>query len=282
MLMTSGPAAVAPWPPLSDPLPPLAHERRTRVNAAVAAELPEEGRDIHPRSANADGLGPQRLQPGMSASGSEGGSAEPLTAPSPRRLPQLVRAGVVLFGDPQAAGAGAAPSPALWRVRSGLVRLDELASPGAGGTQFVRLAVAGDLIGLEQGYASPWRATTITECVLEAACAEPAQGMAGSRWWLSQMQQRERRCVEALRLRSGEALERLRGFFRLLSEAQRQAHGPDALPQALPMPSLQHLSDVLGIRPESVSRLVSQLKETGGLQRLSRHRVSVDWQGWPA
>ena len=238
--------------------------------------LPEEGRDIHPRSAE--------MQTGSASQASSAGHVQHLGArearqspdcASPRRPPQLSVQAWCCSGSAGSGGGRRTQPRAVARVRSGLVRLDELASPGAGAPQFVRLAVAGDLIGLEQGGVHrPGGRRPSPDNVWRPLAPSQRRAWPGSRWWLSQMQQRERRCVEDLRLRSGEAPLRHAGFG-LLSGASARRTGPDALPQVLPMPSLQHRpSDVLGIRPESVAAWRPSSSETGGLQRLSRHRVS--------
>lgn len=150
------------------------------------------------------------------------------------------------------------------QIHSGAVRLDH---PNADGPTFVQLALPGDLIGLEREAGLPYafsaRAVVPSRYAPAGIAVKPEQRMDG---W----QQQNRRCIEALRMRSGSAPERLRHLLLLLS----QGNPSDDLGQTLP--TLKDMAAIIDSAPETVSRILGSLKRASLLQERHPQAASFD------
>jgi CRP/FNR family nitrogen fixation transcriptional regulator len=157
-----------------------------------------------------------------------------------------------------------------WRVLSGSVRLDR--EEPTGEQSFAGLAVKGDIIGAESLLFDRYSfsATALAECVL-APWPEARSAAAGES--LSRTLARaEQRAAEVIALRCGQAAERVRRLVLLLAHAPEDAAAAHGDLQVV-LPSRQDMAEITALTLETVSRMVSQLRQAGMLapQRLGRH-----------
>ncbi len=152
----------------------------------------------------------------------------------------------------------------LWCVKSGAIRIDTLApeattaKPG-----FLRLALKGDLIGVERLAAMPeqLRLTAITP-----SCLSPVN-LADEQQWqqcvLQALLSAHQRHREAMDLRCGTVEERVRKLLQLLADS-----GPDDTDKDLPctLPSLGNMADILLSTRESICRALTHLRATHMLE----------------
>lgn len=152
-----------------------------------------------------------------------------------------------------------------WRIRRGVVRLSH-PSPDGNTPVFAGIARAGDILGSEIQLFGTYTcdAYPIGEVELEAWL------QADTRSLLRTIAAAERRTVEAISLRAGEAMDRIRRLFVILSGETAQ----ETIPVFIPC--LKDMADITGLTQETVSRVVSQLRRLGILTRQGRsHGVIV-------
>lgn len=161
-------------------------------------------------------------------------------------------AGDVLFHAGQRGG--------LWRVVSGLVRLEQV---GTDHTVLVMLAQAGDLLGFEslcdQGY--QLQASAFNDVVLQPL--QPASAEQRQLWLVEAVLQQPQRSHDMARVRTGQVPVRLTELLRLLGHTpvpgfvRSQPLDADALRNSLP--PLRVLAEVVDAKPETVCRALAQL-----------------------
>jgi hypothetical protein len=170
-------------------------------------------------------------------------------APAPQ---VLLEAGQTLFQAGQRGG--------LWRVVSGLVRLDQV---GHDTSVLVMLAQAGDLLGFESlcGQDCPFNASALNDVVLQPL--QPASDAQRQQWLIEAVLQQPQRSHDMARLRTGQVATRLSELLRVLGHSplpgvvSRQPLDADALRNSLP--PLRVLAEVVDAKSETVCRALAQL-----------------------
>ncbi|MEF8698616.1 MAG: Crp/Fnr family transcriptional regulator [Candidatus Accumulibacter sp. UW25] len=173
----------------------------------------------------------------------------------------------------------AAGSPGTaWRVLSGSLRLDRHEPNGE--HSFASLAISGDIIGAETLLFGHY---TFTATALSPATIAPwpeahDAALAGDSL-LATLAKAERRAAEVIALRCGQAAERVRRLVMMLAHApEKNPEKPTAVEFRVVLPSRQDMADITALKLETVSRMVSQLRQAGILDPLrlgGRHRPSV-------
>jgi CRP-like cAMP-binding protein len=134
-----------------------------------------------------------------------------------------------------------------WRVKSGVVRLDNLAADGS--PVFASLAIAGDIIGCETmlfgSYA--FSACALTRCQLSPW---PEGEPASSESLLESLARAQRRAADVVALRGGQAAERVLGLIRLLADRSGK----------VVLPTRQDIADITDLRLETISRIIKQFE----------------------
>ena len=172
------------------------------------------------------------------------------------RVPLTLAAGEPLFAA-QAQGG-------LWRVVSGLVRLDQV---GPSGTVLVMLAQAGDLLGFESLCGEPYQlsASAFKESVVQPLT--PVDEVQRQQWLIEAVLQQPQRSHDMARVRTGQVAERVGELLRLLGHApvlatrtgfaRSQPLDADAVRNSLP--PLRVLAEVVDAKTETVCRALAQL-----------------------
>lgn len=163
-----------------------------------------------------------------------------------------LEAGAPLFAAKEQGG--------LWRVVSGLVRLDQV---GPSGAVLVMLAQAGDLLGFESLCDEPYQlsASAFNDVVLQPLT--PANATQRQQWLIEAVLQQPQRSHDMARVRTGQVAARLGELLRLLghatlpSSARSQPLDADAVRNSLP--PLRVLAEVVDAKSETVCRALAQL-----------------------
>lgn len=148
----------------------------------------------------------------------------------------------------------------LWRVVSGVVRLDR---PSKDGPVLVMLVQAGDVLGVESlcGQPYPFDATALTDVTLEAV--SPHSETERQQLLIEAVLQQPQRSHNMARLRTGPVLTRVGELLRVLGHtplpgfARAEDTDADAVRQSLP--ALRELAEVVDAKPETVCRALAQL-----------------------
>lgn len=143
----------------------------------------------------------------------------------------------------------------VWRVQSGLLRIDTVAPDGDASAQFTRLALPGDLIGLEQllGLDGGLPPRALTPARLQPLAVQPA----GLCALLSEaLQQSTARCREVVALRSGSVPERIKLLLLMLARAN-----PGGANDQHALPTLKDMATIVASAPETVSRVIGGLRQ---------------------
>ncbi|MFY7904985.1 MAG: hypothetical protein ACOVO0_02515 [Burkholderiaceae bacterium] len=153
----------------------------------------------------------------------------------------------------------------LWRVVSGVLRLDQTARRDTGdSTVLVMLALAGDLVGFEAlcGSRCPFEVSALTDVQLQPL--HPADDRQRQQWLVEALLQQPQRSHDMARLRTGPVASRLSELLCLLGHVPTPdvaRHLPtlnvDALRQSLP--PLRDLAEVVDAKHETVCRALAQL-----------------------
>ena len=151
---------------------------------------------------------------------------------------------------------GAAAS--LWRVKSGVVRLDQRDNTD----QFpIALASAGDLLGVESLCCETYRvkAQALTDVVLKPVLVQDEAHR--HRLMMEVILQQPTRHHDMTRLRTGPVLTRVGHFLRVMGHPSLSrsiaCHGAEVLRATLP--SLRDIALGVDAKPETVCRALSQL-----------------------
>ncbi|WP_265945208.1 Crp/Fnr family transcriptional regulator [Dechloromonas sp. A34] len=156
------------------------------------------------------------------------------------RLSRTLEAGQAIY---QAGGDGLA-----WRVRHGVVRLDTPTINGE--TTFASLAIGGDILGCETLLFGcyTFTASALTRCELNPwPEGEPA--IAGEAL-LASLTIAQRRAADIVALRGGQAVDRVIGLIRLLTDSAGQ----------VVLPTRQDIADITDLRFETISRIIKSLE----------------------
>lgn len=154
-----------------------------------------------------------------------------------------------------------------WRIRRGAVRLDRVGGATASDATFAGILLAGDLLGAEAMLfgAYVFTATAIETVEIEAWTTPAADDL------LRSLASAEQRTADVLRLRAGDADTRVRHLLQMLaSVCGNVSHA------VIQLPSLRDMADFTGMAQETVSRVISQLRRQGLLQRYQGRRAQVD------
>jgi CRP-like cAMP-binding protein len=144
--------------------------------------------------------------------------------------------------------ASAGESATLWRVKEGVLRLDQVNHDA---TILVQLVFPGDLVGVEALCAEPYAytITALTRCKLQAESvaydfnrfAAVAQGY---------MQQQER-TRDMMRMRTGSVRDRLAYFLKLMSQ---NSDGSTRKLERRELPTQKEIAVILDVASETVCR----------------------------
>lgn len=150
------------------------------------------------------------------------------------------------------------------RVLSGVVRLDRETGEGP---EFGGLALAGDVIGAETLMfgAYTYSATALSPVVLESWLAGASTDK--ERKLMLALTASERRMADALALRCGKAVARIRRLLNIIAGAGSR----DGANPLIVLPRLKDIADITDLKIETVSRTISQLND-GGELAIEDHR----------
>jgi len=177
----------------------------------------------------------------------------------------MLKPGTVLFEAGDRGG--------LWRVQSGMMRLDR---PSLDGPMLAMLALAGDWLGVDTlcGQPHPWRASAVTAVMLRRC--EPADDAQRQQWIIEALLQQPERCHDLARLRTGPVSARLTALLRLLGAWPRPALGAVASMDTSALPPLRVMANLIDAKTETVCRVLGRLLPGRGRPRGS----SASLQGW--
>ena len=153
----------------------------------------------------------------------------------------------------------------LWRVVSGVLRLDQTSRGSTGGnTVLVTLALAGDLVGFETLYGGhcPFEVSALTD--VQLVPLQPADEKQRQQWLVEALLQQPQRSHDMARLRTGPVAARLSELLCLLGHvptpdvAQHlDKRNADVLRHSLP--PLRVLAEVVDAKHETVCRALAQM-----------------------
>ena len=155
----------------------------------------------------------------------------------------------------------------MWRVQSGALRIDS--APEGEASRFMRLALPGDVIGVER-----WAGTddSLSVRALTPVCLTPVQakGSAMMQVLMETVVIAHQRCREVVSLRTGPASRRVKCLLLMFADSvnpQAQHNAECALPM------LSDLADILDAAPETVSRVFSSMRQLDYLQDRKPHKA---------
>jgi CRP-like cAMP-binding protein len=149
----------------------------------------------------------------------------------------------------------------LWRIETGTMRIDSVSEDGS--LHFVRLAIAGDILGMESvaGVTEKLtiRALTPTRLAPLNVVEEP-QLMP---LLLESLSKAHQRCREVVSLRTGAVEDRIRRLLRILSVVETAS---DAT-ATCNLPSLGNIAEIVHSTPETVCRVLASLRKQHVLEK---------------
>lgn len=157
-------------------------------------------------------------------------------------------------------GLTASDMTQMWRVQTGAMRIDSAADGEA--RRFMRLALPGDVIGVEQWVGSDdcLSVRALTNVRLIPVQAEGAEMMA---LLMETVVIAHQRCREVVSLRTGPVSQRVKCLLLMFADSVNQ----DAKSTAeCTLPHLSDMSDILDAAPETVSRVFSSMRKLDYLQ----------------
>jgi len=146
----------------------------------------------------------------------------------------------------------------LWRVASGVLRVDS--APKGESARFVRLALPGDVVGVERWVGSN-DSLRLRAVIATRLMPVQASGDAMMQILMETVVVAHQRCREVVSLRSGPAARRIQALLLMFAQSG-VAEGVDEglATQDFAVPHLADLSDILDIAPETASRAFSSMR----------------------
>ena len=149
----------------------------------------------------------------------------------------------------------------LWRVATGALRIDS--APPDEASRFVRLALPGDVIGVEQ-----WAGTndhlSLRALIDTSLTPVEATGPQMMQILMETVVVAHQRCREVVTLRSGPVAQRIQALL-LMFAPQTPAQGNVSVADC-PVPYLADLSEIVDAAPETVSRVLGSMRAHDFLQ----------------
>ncbi|MFZ6754561.1 Crp/Fnr family transcriptional regulator [Undibacterium sp. Dicai25W] len=144
----------------------------------------------------------------------------------------------------------------LWRIEKGAIRIDS--QTGDEPASFVRLALPGDLLGVEHfvGVSDTLTIRAITEVSLSPVSYLDDRQL--TKLLMSAVSTSYQRCREAVSLRSGPVDERVKRLLRLLAE---ESDTDVNKASSCVLPSLGNIAEIIHSTRETVCRVLNSLKE---------------------
>ena len=147
----------------------------------------------------------------------------------------------------------------LWRVTQGALRIDS--APGGEPSRFVRLALPGDVIGIER-WAGTHEALSQRAVIASQLVPVTADSAEMLHILMESVVVAHQRCREVVTLRTGPAARRIQALLLMFAQSGVAPGAPAGLaPQDFAVPHLADLSDILDVAPETVSRVFGSMRE---------------------
>ncbi len=146
---------------------------------------------------------------------------------------------------------------ALWKLESGTLRIDSAGPDGC--SEFTRLALPGDYLGVENLVGMP---DSLTVRAITPARLMPVILMEeGQRLQLlmDAIIKGHQRCRDVMSLRTGEAAVRIKRLLHLLPHSERSGDASGAI--SCTLPSLKDIASIVNLTPESVCRILNDLRK---------------------
>jgi len=155
----------------------------------------------------------------------------------------------------------------LWRVEQGALRIDSAVAGEA--ARFMRLALPGDVIGVEQWVGTDDRLSfrALTEVRLAPLAANGTEMM---QILMETVVVAHQRCREVVSLRTGPVAQRVKALLLMFADSVSTGatRGCD-----IAVPNLGDMAEILDAAPETVSRVFSSMRRLDFLQDRKPHRA---------
>lgn len=155
----------------------------------------------------------------------------------------------------------------MWRVQSGALRIDS--APAGEARRFMRLALPGDVIGVEQwvGSGDTLSVRALTPVRLSPVQVDGAEMMA---LLMETVVLAHQRCREVVSLRTGPVSQRVKCLLLMFADSVNQEAKTTA---ECALPNLSDMADILDAAPETVSRVFGSMRKLDYLQDRKPHRA---------
>jgi hypothetical protein len=160
----------------------------------------------------------------------------------------------------------------LWRVATGALRIDS--APVGENSRFVRLALPGDVIGVEQ-WAGTHDSLSLRALVDTSLTPMVVRGQPMMQILMETVVVAHQRCREVVTLRSGPVAQRIKALLLMFAQGRPIGCGSVA---DFPVPYLADLSDIVDAAPETVSRVLVSMREHDFLQDRKPHKARFSSQ----
>ena len=154
----------------------------------------------------------------------------------------------------------------VWRVASGVLRIDS--APAGECRRFVRLALPGDIIGVEQ-WAGTDDSLRMKALIASELIPVTVHGNAMMSLLMETVVQAHQRCRDVVSLRSGPVAQRIKTLLLMFS----QSPGQEASMANCAVPNLSDFSDIVDAAPETVSRVFASMRAMHVVQGRAHQRA---------
>lgn len=159
----------------------------------------------------------------------------------------------------------------LWRIESGTVRINSVDEFNEGKVSFVRLALPGDLLGVEcfSGLSETLQIRAITPVKLQAVSVEDDKEMTAL--LMQTIATNHVRCRQVVSLRTGTVDARVKCLLQMLKPEGSPVFNEFAVDT---LPSLGNMAEIVHSTRETVCRVLTSLREANLLTRDSRRQIN--------
>jgi CRP-like cAMP-binding protein len=150
----------------------------------------------------------------------------------------------------------------LWRVESGALRIDS--APRGERARFVRLALPGDVIGVER-WAGTDDSLALRALIASRLTPVHATGEPMMQILMETVVVGHQRCREVVSLRTGPVAKRIKALLLLFAQNPGES-SPGSTVIECAVPHIADLSDIVDAAPETVSRVFGSMRDLDFLQ----------------